>query len=374
VLAVVVFFRSVSAGQGALIQGLRRISDLARMGVLGVLYGTLISIPLVYCFGENGIIPSLIAIAAMSILTSWWYSRKTKIPVVSLPWFQARHELAALLKLGFAFMASGLLMMGAAYTIRIIVLRKVGYDAAGLYQSAWNLGGLYVGFILQSMGADFYPRLTAVAKDDAECNRLANEQAQISLLLAGPGVLATMTFAPLVIALFYTSKFMAAVDVLRWFCLGLTLQVVAWPIGFIVLAKNIQQIFFWTELAAASVQVGLGWLCIGYFGLTGAGMSFFGLYLWHSVLIFWIVRRLSGFRWSAANRKLIQLFLPLIGLVFCGFYVFSFWVATAVGAMTALLSGIYAMRALVNLVPLDRIPGPIRRLLVWLRFAPSGNL
>jgi enterobacterial common antigen flippase len=372
-LSVVVFFRSVSAGQGALIQGLRRISDLARMGVLGVLFGTLISIPLVYCFGESGIVPSLIGIAATSILTSWWYSRKAKIPVVSLPWTQVRYELAALLKLGFAFMASGLLMMGAAYAIRIIVLRKVGYDAAGLYQSAWNLGGLYVGFILQSMGADFYPRLTAVAKDNAECNRLANEQAQISLLLAGPGVLATMTFAPLVIALFYTSKFMAAVGVLRWFCLGLTLQVVAWPMGFIVLAKNRQQIFFWTELAAASVQVGLGWLCIGYFGLTGAGMSFFGLYVWHSVLIFWIVRRLSGFRWSAANRKLMQVFLPLIGLVFCGFYVLSFWAATAMGTMAALLSGIYAMRVLVNLVPLDRIPGPIRRLLVWLRFAPSGN-
>ena len=45
---------------------------------------------------------------------------------------------------------------------------------------------MYVGFILQAMGSDFYPRLTAVADDHAECNRLVNEQAQIGLLLAGP--------------------------------------------------------------------------------------------------------------------------------------------------------------------------------------------
>src|SRR5208283_1417758 len=110
-------------------------------------------------------------------------------------WAQVRDEAAGLLKLGFAFMASGLLTLGAAYAIRVLVVHKLGLAAAGLYQSAWTLGGLYVGFILQSMGADFYPRLTAIAGDDRECNRLVNEQAQVSLLLAGPGIIGTLTLA-----------------------------------------------------------------------------------------------------------------------------------------------------------------------------------
>ncbi len=53
-LSVAVFFRCVSAGQGALIQGMRRISDLAKMGVLGTLFGTIISIPLVYFLARRG--------------------------------------------------------------------------------------------------------------------------------------------------------------------------------------------------------------------------------------------------------------------------------------------------------------------------------
>ena len=140
--------------------------------------------------------------------------------------------------------------------------------------------------------------------------------------------------------------------------------------GFIVVAKNKQQIFFWTELAAASVQVALGWICIGYFGLAGAGMSFFGLYVWHSLLIYWIVRRLSGFRWSAANRKLNLIFLPLIGLVFCGFYLLPFWLATAAGALAALWSGIYSMRTLLKLAPVVRLPIKVRKGLALIGVMP----
>ena len=77
-------------------------------------------------------------------------------------------------------------MSGAAYVVRILIVKHAGVDAAGLYQSAWGLGGLYIGFILQAMGTDFYPRLTAIANDNTECNRLVNEQAHVSLLLAGP--------------------------------------------------------------------------------------------------------------------------------------------------------------------------------------------
>src|ERR1700736_1762674 len=191
-LSLAVFFLSVSGGQAALIQGMRRISDLARMGIVGGVFGTLISIVLIYYFREKGIVPSLVAGAAMTILVSWWYSRKVQIQTQPVTISQWRREVSALLKLGAAFSASGILTMGADYTIRLIVVRKVSFEAAGLYQSAWTLGGLYAGFILQAMIADFYPRLTAVAKNNDECNRLVNEQAEIALLLAAPGVMVTM--------------------------------------------------------------------------------------------------------------------------------------------------------------------------------------
>ena len=366
-LSLAVLFQLVSNGQGALIQGMRNILDLAKMGVLGALYGTIISIPMVYFLREKGVVPSLVAIALMSLAVSWRYSRKIIIHAPTMTVTQVVQEASDLLKLGFAFMASGFMTMGMAYAIRIIVLRMVGVEATGLYQSAWTLGGLYVGFILQAMGADFYPRLTANAHDNAVCNRLVNEQTQVGLLLAGPGVIATLTFAPVVISLFYSTKFGAAVEVLRWICLGTALQVIVWPMGFIIIAKGKQAIYLCSELAWGVVSIILAWICVKSYGLNGAGIAFFGSYVFYEIMLLPIVHKLSGFSWAPANQRTGAVFLALIAIVFSGFYLIPLIWAVCIGTLATALSGIYSIRVLIKLVSWDRIPPPIRRLLVIFR-------
>lgn len=362
-LSAAVFFRLISAGQGALIQGTRRIADLAKMSVLGALLGLLTSIPLVYFLREQGVVPSLISVAAMTILTSWWYSRKIAVQKVSVTLRQIQQEVWELLKLGSAFMASGFMTMGVAYLIRIAVLRNVGFAATGLYQSAWSLGGFYVGIILQAMGADFYPRLTASINNHEESNRLVNEQTLVGLLVAGPGVLATLALAPLVITLFYSARFGTAVGVLRWICLGATLQVITWPMGFIAVAKGRQTVFFLSEFAWTVVAVALALFCVNRYGLEGAGMAFFGSYVFHAVLTYPIASYLTDFRWSVRNRHHLLGFTATIGLVFASFYVLPPPWAFGLCLVAAIGSAIYSLNALVNLVPLSNIPAPVRRIL-----------
>jgi PST family polysaccharide transporter len=350
-LSLAVCFHLIADGRAALLQGMRRISDLAKVSMSSALCGTVASVSIVYLLGTDGVALALVAIAATTLVISWWYSRKAAIhapPMTSRQWTQ---ESRALLKLGVAFMASGLLMLGAAYVVRMFVLRHSGLDAAGLYHAAWTLGGLYIGFILQAMGADFYPRLVAVIKNDADCNRLVNEQAHISLLLAGPGVIATLTLAPLVLALFYSAKFTEAVDVLRWICLGIALRVITWPMGFIIVAKSRQGIFFTTELAWALVNVGITWVCVQTFGLVGAGIAFFASYVFHAAMIYPIVRRLSGFGCSTENKKAGLFFISSIAVVFCGFYALPPLFATGLGLTMMLASGIRSIRTLLRLLP-----------------------
>ncbi len=363
-LAVAVFFKLVSGGQSALIQGMRRISDLAKMGVWAALSGTLITIAVVFFLRERGIVLCLVCGAAVSIFISWRFSRKIRIDMPAMPASEVGRDVAGLLKLGAAFMVTSLMTIGSAYVIRIIILRHVGLAGAGLYQSAWTLGGLYVGFILQAMGADFYPRLTASANDDVECNRLVNEQTFIGLLLAGPGVLATLTLAPLVITVFYSAKFHAAVEILRWFCLGTILQVISWPMGFIALAKGRQNVFLLSDLAWTIVYLGGAWIAVRVFGLNGAGIAFFGAYVFHVLITYPIARWLSGFRWSVENRRTGVFLLSFIAIVFCGFYMLPFYWAVCVGVATATLTGLYSIKVLVTLVSSERIPMPLRRILI----------
>jgi len=239
----------------------------------------------------------------------------------------------------------------------------LGFAATGLYQAAWTLGGLYVGFILQAMGADFYPRLTGSIHDHPACNRLVNEQTLIGLLIAGPGVLATLTFAPLVITLLYSAKFGAAVGVLRWICLGAALQVITWPLGFIIVAKGNQKVFFLAEFAWTVVAIALAWFCLKQYGLVGAGIAFFGSYIFHGFLTYSIARWLTGFCWSKETKQRSIFFLPLVVLVFAGFGRLPILWAGGLGIVATGVSVVYSLRVLVELVPLDGIPRPLRRLI-----------
>jgi PST family polysaccharide transporter len=271
-------------------------------------------------------------------------------------------------------MASGFMAQGSAYLVRLIVIRTLSLEGAGYYQSAWVLGGLYVGFILQAMGADFYPRLTAVANQHPECNRLVNEQIEVGFLMAGPGILGTLTFAPLIVTLLYRGDFGPAVEILRWLCLGMMLRVVIWPMGFIIIAKGERKLFFWTELLVNAGYVGLVWLGVRAFGLRGTGIAFLGMYLVHFVVVYLIVSRLSGFRWTAPNRQLALIFGPLVAVVFAGWYLLPPAAAVGLGALVTLPAGYYSLKSLCAMIPMERLPRVVRKLAGLLRLHPANNL
>jgi PST family polysaccharide transporter len=368
-LALVAFFMDISEAQKALVQGMRRIADLASMNILGALYGSVFSIGIVYVWKEQGVVPSLICVAAMSIVTSWWYARKIKVETVRVTWAKAFAEASELVKLGVVFMTTALATLGAAYLVRLIVLQNMGLKEAGLYQAAWGLAGMCISFILQAMGADFYPRLTAVAHKKEECNRLVNEQIEVGFLMAGPAILGALSLAPLAIMLFYSARFGGAVDILRWLCLGMFLRVLTWPMGFIVLAKNERKIFFWSEVLTNAGYVALVWVGIRAFGLAGTGMAFFALYLVNGGIVFLIVNRLTGFAWSVSNKKLALVFMPLVGIVFVSSYFLSTVWAAVLGTFLTIPAGYFSMKTLCRLLPLERLPKAARKIISLLGLA-----
>jgi PST family polysaccharide transporter len=350
ILSAVVFLNLVCAGQGALLQGTRRITDLARVSVLGALFGTIVTIPLIYVYREQGVVPSLVAVAAVTTGASWWHSRRIEIHPVRISMSDLWIEVHGLLKLGLAFMGTALLTMGSAYLMRIVIANKLGLEATGFYQAAWTLGGLYVGMILQAMGADFYPRLTTVAGNNAECNRLVCEQARVSMLLAGPGLLATLTFAPLILSCLYAPIFGEAVGVLRWICLGIAMRVISWPLGYILIVKGEQMLFFLSDLLWAAIQLSLAWFLVPRFGLEGSGMAFFGAYVFHVVFNCVVANRLSSFQWVASTRHTTVLYLATTAVVFVSCFYLTGIVLALLGLAVSLLSGLYSFRVLTKVM------------------------
>jgi O-antigen/teichoic acid export membrane protein len=315
-LSLAVAAMILSAGQAAVLQGLRRVRFLAEQKVAEAVLGTLLSIPVVWICGRPGLVGFVVVVAAASLLCSWVYLRRVGIGKVHLSWTETWQEARPLMSLGMILMASGLLSSATLFLLRAVVLRRMGEEAVGYFGAAFSVSMIYLGFILQAMATDFYPRLTAAAQDPERANRLVDEQLEIALLLAGPPILAMLTFCPLIVYLLYTRSFAPAIEVMRWQVLGSLIRVIVWPVGFILLAKNQGSKFFACELLWNVTYLTAVWVGLQPFGLAITGTGFFAAYLPVLAVILWWANRATGYRLSSGNRRLAAiLFLLAAGML-----------------------------------------------------------
>ena len=305
ILGSTLLLGAVSGGQLALLQGLRRIGDIARVSVWGVVLNSALAIGLYAWLGKDGIVPVLIASAAVTLALSYVFARRITLPDVQLTWRDTVFGAVPLVRLGVAFMWSAVLAAALDLYVRSLINRHLGLDATGIYQAAWGLSGMFAAFVLQAMGADFYPRLTSVINDHAQARQAVNEQTEIGILLAVPGLLATLAFAPLAIAFFYSRAFAPAADVLVWMVIGVFGRVVSWPMGFIMLALGSGRWFVATESIFIAIQAALLYWLVPEFGVVGAGYAFALNYLLCTVGMLWVGHRLIGFRWSGEVVRLL---------------------------------------------------------------------
>jgi len=312
ILGSTILLSAITSGQDCILQGTRKVADIAKISVIGAINGTLICIPCFYLWGIQGIVASLILSAAATLATSWWFARRMPVKSIAVSWQASLTEARQLLTVGFGFMGAGLVTIVSSYLIRVLILRRFGLDNVGIYQSAFALSGLLVGFVLAAMGTDYYPRLTAVANNNASMHRMVNEQTEISILLSLPCLAAMMVFAPLLIRYFYSESFMPAVPILRWCILGVLGRVISWPLAFVILAKGKSRLFFITELLAATVHTTALYYFTSIWGLIGAGIAFMVQYIFYTMLMLFVMRRLIGTTWNSYTSTWI---LFLVGIM-----------------------------------------------------------
>ena len=246
-LGLIILFANLSGGQMALIQGMRRIGDIARVNVFAGILATLAGIGFYATLGLKGIVPGLVTASAAQLVLSWYFARQVSVPQVQLDIKQTFLEANGMVRLGLAMMFSSLMVSAVTYATVALITKQEGTNAVGLYSAAFTLSGIFVNFVLGAMAADYYPRLTSVADDSIEMTRLVNEQTEIAILLAVPGLVFTLAFAPWLIESLYSREFLDATKLLQWFILGCMGRVISWPLGFVILALGKGRWFLLTE-------------------------------------------------------------------------------------------------------------------------------
>jgi PST family polysaccharide transporter len=340
--------------QLALLQGLKRIGDLARANLLGALTGAVCSIGVFILLGENGVAPAIVVTSLAAVGGSWWFSRKIAFASpVSASWKETWRGFSRMAGIGVAFMWCGVLTAGLDTLVRSLIMHRLGLESVGIYQAALTLSGVLANVVVAAMATDFYPRLMSVIHDKDLASSAINRQTEIGVLLALPGLLFVSAFAPFVVHISYSAQFLPAADLLQWMTLGVFARIVSWPLLYIQLAKGASGWFATTHTVFVGAQAGLTlWMLEGH-GVVGAAYAFSAAYVLNALVLLGVARLYAGVSWSGETRKLIALTCVLIVSVLA-LHVIARGSTAFVGELLLTLAGIVlSFRGLVQRLDRD---------------------
>ena len=314
ILSVTLLLDQLSAGQKVVLQGMRRLKDLAKCAAFGVTFGLITSVPLYYWLGIDGIVPTLILNSICSLILSWFYSKKIKIEKVNVTPKQTFEQGKQMLVMGVSLSLSGIFASIVSYAIRGFIQGNGGVEEVGLYQAGFVIMTTYVGMVMNAIATDYYPRLAAINKDDEKCREAVSQQGEIGTVILAPMLTCCLVFMPFVLQLLYSDKFLAANEYISWACLGMMLRLAAWVISFLFVAKAESRLYIINELSANLYYLVFSLLGYKFFGLTGLGIAFLLEYVVYFLQCYFITRNRYNFRFSDNFIKCysIQLFLVIV--------------------------------------------------------------
>lgn len=363
-LALGVTLTVLAGSQTALLNGLRRVGDLARIQVASGLLGAGLGVGALLLWRESGLLVLILIGPMTSFALGHWYVNKLgRINTGPTPLHDLAGQWRVMVRLGVPFMLAALVTGFGHLAVRTLVQRDLGLDALGQFQAAWTIGMTYLTFVVSAMATDYYPRLSGCIGNKPAACRLVNEQTEVALLLVGPMLIALLALTPWVIRLLYTAEFAPAAEILRWQLLGDIFKVLSFPLGFVLLAAGAGKTFVLTESIAITVFVlGVG-VAIPYLGVLATGVAFLAMYLVYLPLVYWIARRRIGFAWTRVV-KIQAAVLIVMAVVVAGLGHVSDMASAAVGIILAVIMGFYM---LVRFAEMGEMSGPARRLAVLSR-------
>lgn len=347
-LSIVLLLDQIAAGQRVVLQGMRRLQDLAKSTAIGSTIGLIISVPLYYLMGIKGIVPTLILNSVTMLLLTWFYSNKIKTNKVKLSSKTVLIDGAGMLRMGLSMSLSSILVYGTSYVLMWFIRSSSGAEAAGLYTAGFTIINTYVGMIFTAIGTDYYPRLAAVNKDNKKCRDIINQQGEIASLIMTPLLLICIVFMPIALKILYSNQFILANDYVMYASLGMMFKLGSWLIAFQFIAKGNSKLFIINEIIANTYS--LIFNIIGYqlLGLKGLGISFTLNFFIYFIQVFYVAKK--NYHYSFSRKYSIiftyQVLLVIISILFAS--IDNIYLYYTLGCVTIFISSLYSIKQLDN--------------------------
>ncbi|MDU1891837.1 MAG: O-antigen translocase [Dysgonomonas sp.] len=341
-LSISVFLAVLSTGRSVILQGMRKVPALAKSTIIAAFVGLLITAPLYYFWGIESIAYAYILTYIASFICVEFYYRKLKFKLVNITFKEAFKTGRKTLRLGFYILIGGSISTITMFVVRAYITRTIDIHAAGLFQSAWTITNVYLGFVLRSMGSDFFPRLSAISGQNNEVRKLVNEQSYMVLVIAPFLIVFLLLFSDIALHVLYSSDFSYADKVLRWQLFGTFFKVISWPMAFIMFTKNKGKIYLLSEVLFFVVYLLSSYLLMPKYGLDAVGFGYFIAYLFYLPMVYIISKKISLFKW---DKNIVIMIIVNLILVISAFYISHFYSGKRIivlGGIVSLLTLAYA--------------------------------
>lgn len=345
-LGLAVVFNQLAMSNLAVLQGLRKLSFLAKANIYGAIAGLIVTIPLYYYFKLDGILPAIVATSGFVFLFAYFFAKRTVKAHASVTNSVVLSEGKPMIKLGLALSFSSIIGLTVAYLILVFVRTKGSEIEAGFYGAGIVILNTYVGLIFNAMSTDYYPRLAAVCDDLKAVVKTVFEQAFIAILLITPIVIVFIAFAPLLITLLYSAEFEPSVSLVRWGILGMLFKAVSWSIGYVIIAKGDSKLFTKTAIGFNSVLLLLNVIGYYYWGLEGIGISLLVYFVIHYLGVHIITYYRYGFKMKAEFYPVFLICLLLSVGAFSATYIEEVVFKYGVLVGLIVISSLYSFRLL----------------------------
>lgn len=346
-LSLSVFFNVMGAGEMAVMQGLQRYKQLAFCSVVPPICGLLISIPIYYLWGVQGIVPAMIISAAI------YYSviRFNSYHVPTAHRGKPRLPLRTIWKEGQEIIQFGIIMtfgtiVGAitTYALTAFISNMGSIRDVGFYQAANFITMQYVSMIFTAMATDYYPRLSGLIQTKiTEAHQLIHQQTEIVLLIVTPLAMLMMFTAPLLITLLLTDEFQTIRNLVYLIGFSSILKALCFPMDYIAYAKGDKKYILWVETVWSNAKTFTVISAFYYFyGLDGLGYGTLCSAAIDVAVSIVLTRWRYSFRLSTANIRLLLIMLVLaIGCFLTAFYAQG-WTRHIIMAASTMICIIYS--------------------------------
>jgi PST family polysaccharide transporter len=274
---------SLAAGiQIGLLNAHHHVRVLAQVTAFSSLIGSVLGIFIIWWWGSVAL-PSVLLTTPLS---QWAVSRffVTKLSHSSqfLTPKHVRRARNELLCFGLPFTASQIVGSAVQLGMPFLVLQQLGQQEVGYYKATILFSTAYIGFLLNALVQDFYPRLSVLRGQREAFLETLNVQQYIVMLLGGSMVIVSLSVLPFIIPLIFSPEFEPTIEILRWQLVGDVFKFVSWTLGFAILAGSSSRIYFLCELAGGIFLFAFSWWGVEVFGIKGIGIGYligYALYL-----------------------------------------------------------------------------------------------